>query len=167
MSRKVAIYPGSFDPITLGHLDVLNRAHKMFDEVILLVANSQSKSYLFSAEERVEIVKNAVKHLKNVVVDVYDGLTVEYAKQKKIHILIRGLRGISDFEYEMAIAHVNRKLHPSIETIFVMASEDLGSISSKIVKEVARNNGDISSLVPAVAVKAMKKKLPKMRGKYA
>lgn len=161
-----AVYPGSFDPITLGHLDIITRLSPMYDEFIVLIANSPEKSYLFSAQERVELVKKSVKNFKNVKVDIFDGLTVDYAKSKKADVIIRGLRAVSDFEYEFAMANMNKTLNPEVETLIVFTHPEYSHIASRMVKEVAFYNGELKGLVPQVVVEALKNRIIK-KGKKA
>ncbi|MCR5265711.1 MAG: pantetheine-phosphate adenylyltransferase [Cyanobacteria bacterium RUI128] len=145
---RIAIYPGSFDPITLGHLDVLTDSAKMFDKVIIAVLNNSAKKGFLTVEERVNLIRESVKHLDNVEVDSFDGLTVEYAKKKGATILLRGLRAVSDFEYEMQLSQTNRALCEDIKTVFLMTKPEYNFISSSTVKEILKNNGDISKFVP-------------------
>ena len=156
---RTAIYPGSFDPLTNGHLDVLERAAKLFDRVIVAIALSESKNPLFTLEERLALMKPATMRLKNVKADVFDGLLVEYAHKKKAQAIVRGLRAVSDFEFEFQMALMNRKLAKDIETIFMMPKETYTFISSRIVKEIARMGGDVSPFVPPHVEAALKKKL--------
>ena len=146
---KIAVYPGSFDPITLGHIDVLRDGAQMFDKVIITVSNNISKSALLSVEERLNLIKESVKDIPNVEVDCFDGLTVEYAKSKNATILLRGLRAVSDFEYEMQLSQTNRALDENIKTVFLITKPEYNFISSSSVKEILKNNGDISKFVPA------------------
>lgn len=146
---KAAIYPGSFDPMTLGHLDVIRRASKMFDTLIVSVLDNKAKNALFSVEERVSILKEATKDLPNVQVDSFQGLLIDYARQKDIHVSVRGLRAITDFEYELQIAQTNHVENPEVETIFLTTSLQYSYLSSTIVKEFASYGGDISKFVPA------------------
>ncbi len=145
---RTAIYPGSFDPFTNGHLDVLQRAAKLFDRVIVAVARSESKRPLFSIAERLEMVSQAVKHLGNVEADSFDSLLVEYVKSRSAVAVVRGLRAVSDFEFEFQMALMNRKLDESIETIFMMPKDTYTFLSSRIVKEMAHLGGDVSPFVP-------------------
>lgn len=158
MDKKLAICPGSFDPITNGHLDIVQRGAKIFDEVVIVIFNNSSKSPLFSAEERAELISEAVKDMPNVRVDISSGLLVEYAKRKKADAILRGLRAVSDFEYEMQITSMNKRLEPEIETFFMMTNTQYSYLSSSIVKEVARYNGNINDLVPDVVAEALRKK---------
>jgi pantetheine-phosphate adenylyltransferase len=157
MSR-LAICPGSFDPITYGHLDIIERGAKIFDEVIVAVFNNQSKAPLFSVEERMELIKESTRHIPNVTVDSSAGLLIEYADQKNAQVILRGLRAVSDFEYEMQITAMNRKLDNKIETLFMMTNNQYSFLSSSIVKEVAKYKADVMDLVPSVVAEALKKK---------
>lgn len=145
---KIAVYPGSFDPITLGHLDVLKDGAHMFDKVIITVSNNISKHALLSVEERKELIRQSVVDIPNVEVDSFDGLTVEYAKKIGATILLRGLRAVSDFEYEMQLSQTNRSLSEDIKTVFLITRPEYNFISSSSVKEILKNNGDISKFVP-------------------
>ncbi|MBF0511841.1 MAG: pantetheine-phosphate adenylyltransferase [Candidatus Omnitrophica bacterium] len=160
MSKKqAAIYPGSFDPVTNGHLDVIKRAARIFDHVIVAVANNTSKRPLFSIEERVNLLKDVTKGLKNVKVETFNALIIEYAKLKNINVLIRGMRMTSDFDYEFQIALTNRRLAEDIETIFLMPSEHVAFVSSSLLKEIASLDADISSFVPKVVERQLKERL--------
>ena len=144
-----AIYPGSFDPMTCGHLDVIRRSAAIFDELTVSVLNNVNKSALFSAQERVNILKEATKDLPNVKVEYFSGLLIEYAKKKNIHVVVRGLRAITDFEYELQIAQTNRKLSGDVlDTMFLTTSLEYAYLSSSTVKEIASFGGDISACVP-------------------
>ena len=156
---RTAIYPGSFDPFTNGHLDVLQRAAKLFDRVIVAVARSESKRPLFSMAERLEMVAQAVKHLQNVEADSFDGLLVEYADRRSAQAVVRGLRAVSDFEFEFQMALMNRKLNERVETIFMMPKDTYAFLSSRIVKEMAHLGGDVSPFVPAHVRTALSGKL--------
>jgi pantetheine-phosphate adenylyltransferase len=145
---RTAIYPGSFDPITNGHLDVLHRATKLFDQVILAVAKSESKHPLFSLEERVEMAERAIRHLPNVEADSFDDLLVTYVERRSAQAVVRGLRAVSDFEFEFQMALMNRRLNERIETIFMMPKDTYTFLSSRIVKEMAQLGGDVSPFVP-------------------
>lgn len=145
---KIAVYPGSFDPITLGHLDVLKDGAHMFDKVIITVSNNISKHALLSVEERKELIRQSVADIPNVEVDSFDGLTVEYAKKVGATILLRGLRAVSDFEYEMQLSQTNRSLSEDIKTVFLITRPEYNFISSSSVKEILKNDGDISKFVP-------------------
>ena len=156
---RTAIYPGSFDPLTNGHLDVLQRAVKLFDRVIVAIARNESKNPLFTLEERLVLMKPAISRMKNVRADVFDGLLVEYAARQKACAIVRGLRAVSDFEFEFQMALMNRKLDEKIETIFMMPKDTYTFISSRIVKEIARLGGDVSQFVPPHVGAALGKKL--------
>lgn len=150
---NAAIYPGSFDPLTLGHLDVIKRASQMFDSLTVSVLDNKAKNALFSVEERVSILKKATENLPNVVVDSFNGLLIDYASQKDIHISVRGLRAITDFEYELQIAQTNRKLsNGKLDTVFLTTSLEYAYLSSSSVKEIASFHGDISQCVPDFVV---------------
>ncbi len=153
---KKAIYPGSFDPITNGHLDILKRASKVFDEIIVLVAVNPNKKFNFSPSERVEMIKEAVKDIKGVSVDYYDGLTVEYAKKVGATHLIRGLRAVTDFEYEFQLASANEFVDKDIDMVFFMSRGDKSFISSSSIMQMYRSGVDVSSLVPNSVIKRMK-----------
>ena len=153
-----AIYPGSFDPVTNGHLDVIDRARKLFDEVIVAVAHNDQKDPLFSLNERLEFLQQTVGEMDNVKIAPLNGLLVDFAIAKNATAVVRGLRAISDFEFEFQMALMNRKLEASIETIFLMPKEEYTYLSSRIVKEIARLGGDISEFVPASVASALNKK---------
>jgi pantetheine-phosphate adenylyltransferase len=156
---RTAIYPGSFDPLTNGHLDVVQRATKLFDRVIVAVAKSDSKQPMFSLEERVAMVERGVAHLANVEADAFEGLLVEYVERRGAQAVVRGLRAVSDFEFEFQLALMNRKLNERIETIFMMPKDTYTFLSSRIVKEIARLGGDVRAFVPSHVVEALKEKL--------
>jgi len=156
--KRIAVYPGTFDPITNGHIDVVHRAVEMFSTVIVLVAQNSSKSPLFTANERVKMIKEIFRTNRHVRVDVFDGLLVEYAKKEKATVLVRGVRAVSDFEYEFQMALMNRKLAPAIDTVFMMPHARYTYLNSTIVREVARLGGDVSGLVPSsVRIRLLKK----------
>jgi pantetheine-phosphate adenylyltransferase len=159
---RIAIYPGSFDPLTNGHLDVIQRAARLFDQVVVAVANSESKNPLFSLGERRQIVAEAIRHLTNVEADTFDGLLVDYVDQRAGQAIIRGLRAVSDFEFEFQLALMNRKLNERVETIFMMPKDTYTFLSSRIVKEIARLGGDVSEFVPPHVKEALTKKLVKL-----
>ncbi len=148
--EKCVICPGSYDPITLGHIDIIERAASLFDKVIVVVMINYKKRYSFSVEERVEMIKKSVSHIKNVEVDFSDGLLSEYAKQKNAYAIVKGLRAMSDFEYEFQMALANKKLNPNIETLFLTTKANFMYLSSSMVKQIASMGGDISGFVPAV-----------------
>ncbi|WP_369902916.1 pantetheine-phosphate adenylyltransferase [Bacillus manliponensis] len=157
---SIAISSGSFDPITLGHLDIIKRGAKVFDEVYVVVLNNSSKKPLFTVEERLSLIQEATKDIPNVKVDSHSGLLVDYARMRKANVILRGLRAVSDFEYEMQITSMNRKLEENIETFFMMTNNQYSFLSSSIVKEVARYGGNVSGLVPPVVERALKEKFP-------
>ena len=146
---KRAIYPGSFDPVTFGHLDIIERSAKIFDEVIIGVLNNSAKNALFTVEERVAMIEDLVRQYPNVTVDSFDGLLVDYAKKKEAAVIIRGLRAVTDFEYEIQIAQTNNVEYPELETIFLTTGLHYSFLSSTIVREFASYGGDISRFVPA------------------
>ncbi len=161
MKKITAIYPGTFDPVTNGHLDIIERASKLFDSVIITIAVNSSKKPLFTKEERMDMIKNVTKKFKNVSVDVFDGLLVSYAKKKKASVIIRGLRAISDFDYEFQIALTNRKLEPEVNTIFLMPSEKYSFLNSSLVRELASFKADVKQFVPDYVFKKLKEKYKK------
>ncbi|HEV8259248.1 MAG TPA: pantetheine-phosphate adenylyltransferase [Terriglobales bacterium] len=149
MKPVIAIYPGSFDPPTNGHLDLIERGSKIFDAlVVAVVRNPEKESPLFTAEERREMLHQLTKHLRNVSVDSFEGLLVDYARQKQAHALMRGIRAISDYEYELQMALMNRKLCPELETVFMMPAEQYSYLSSRLVKDIYRLGGSVRGLVP-------------------
>ena len=152
-----AIYPGSFDPITKGHLDVVIRASRLFDHVIMAVANNSQKHQLFTVPERLKLIEESVSDLSNVSVKAFEGLTAEFAKKQGATVIIRGLRAISDFEYEFQLSQMNKMLYPDLEAVFVMASLDYTFLSSSMVKEVVTLGGDVSELVPECVQRALGK----------
>ncbi|MBI4335476.1 MAG: pantetheine-phosphate adenylyltransferase [Candidatus Omnitrophica bacterium] len=160
---RKAVYPGSFDPITYGHIDIIKRAAVIFDEVIVAVAHNTEKRPLFSVAERVAMLKKATAGIKNVKVDDFDALAVDYVKKHGIRVIIRGLRMISDFEYEFQMALTNRKLNKHIETIFMMPSESYSYVSSKLIKEAAALGANLREFVPSFVEKGLLKKIKKQR----
>jgi pantetheine-phosphate adenylyltransferase len=148
MNDRIAIYPGTFDPITYGHMDVIQRATRLYSRVIVLVARNSSKTPLFSDDERIDMIREIFRGKKNVQVDGFNGLLVQYAKRRKATVIIRGLRAVSDFEYEFQMALTNRKLAPTIDTVFLVPHEKYTYLNSTIVREVARLGGDVSDFVP-------------------
>jgi pantetheine-phosphate adenylyltransferase len=145
----LAVYPGSFDPITLGHLDVIERGCKLFQTVVVAVAHNPSKVSLFSVEERIALIRACTQHLPNLEIDFFESLTVAYAVARKGGVLLRGLRVLSDFEYELQMAHTNKSLSPQIETVFLATSNEYSFLSSSLVKEIAKFGGSVTHLVPA------------------
>ena len=160
---KIAVYPGSFDPITNGHIDLIKRASKIFKKVVVAVAEDSSKESLFTLKERVELIKKATAKLKGIEVDSFKGLAIKYVKKKGSYVIIRGLRMISDFEYEFQMALTNRRLSQDVETIFLMPSEAYSYLSSKLIKETAFLGADVSCFVPKFVQSALKKKLNKTK----
>lgn len=158
MSTK-AIYPGTFDPMTNGHLDIVTRAAQMFDHIIFAIAASPGKKPMFTLEERVALAREVVAHLPNVEVTGFSDLMANFARDQQANVLVRGLRAVSDFEYEMQLAHMNRHLLPTLESVFLMPSEEYSFISSSLVKEVARHNGDVTAFLPACVHSALMAKL--------
>jgi len=156
--KKIAVYPGSFDPITYGHLDIIKRNLTIFDEIIVAVAKNSQKNALFSTEERVELIQDVMKGEGRVTVDTFSGLLIDYVASRRAHVIIRGLRAISDFEYEFQIAQMNNTIGREIETLFMMTSLQYGYLSSSIVKEVCSLNGDIDRFVPPEVKLALKRK---------
>jgi pantetheine-phosphate adenylyltransferase len=156
---RTVIYPGSFDPLTNGHLDVIQRAARLFDRVIVAVAENDGKHPLFTLAERAALMKQAVRHLPRVETDVFDGLLVEYVVSRKAQAVLRGLRAVSDFEFEFQLALMNRKLNENVETIFMMPKDTYTFLSSRMVKEIARLGGDVSPFVPPHVRAALRKKL--------
>lgn len=161
MNERIAICPGSFDPITFGHIDIITRASAMFDKIIVVVMKNNNKTSSFSSEERKEFIIKSVGNLKNVEVDVYDGLLADYAKQKNACAIIKGLRAMSDFEYEFQMALTNKKLNPKVETIFLTTSAENMYLSSSMVKQIASMGGDISEFVPGSILQEISNRLKK------
>jgi pantetheine-phosphate adenylyltransferase len=158
MLSNIALYPGSFDPVTYGHIDIIERGSKLFKKLVVAVAQNTDKNELLSVDERVQLLTKIVKSYKNVFVDTIDGLLVEYLKQKRIRVVLRGIRTLSDFEYEFQMALANRAMHSDIETIFIMTSEKCSHISAKLVREIALFRGKISSFVPPVVESFLQRK---------
>lgn len=154
----VAVYPGSFDPVTYGHLDIIHRAAKVFDKLIVAVLNNTSKNPLFALEDRIELIKKVTQDVPNVEVDGFRDLLVNYMKEKNVSVIVRGLRAVSDFEYELQMASTNHKLDESVETFFMASKPQYSYLSSSIVKEIAKFNGPVTDLVPAEVEKALKQK---------
>ncbi len=157
--KSIAVYPGTFDPVTFGHIDLIKRTLKIFDKVIIAVAHNADKDPLFGVEERVEMLKQATKGMKGLVIEGFGCLAVDYVRRKKSVVMIRGLRMLSDFEYEFQMALTNRKLAQDIETIFMMPSESYSYLSSKLIKEAFALGADVKAFVPKFVEKALAKKL--------
>jgi pantetheine-phosphate adenylyltransferase len=155
MSRKIAVYPGSFDPITFGHLDIINRGLRIFDEVIIAVAANSSKNALFTIPERLDLIRSVLPDDGRAKVDTFDGLLVDYVLSQNASVIIRGLRAVSDFEYEFQIAQMNRSISQEVETLFMMTSVPYSYLSSSIVKEVSSLNGPVDGLVPPLVKQAL------------
>jgi len=153
-----AVYPGSFDPVTNGHLDVIERAARLYDEVLVAIAHNETKKGLFSFEERMHLLKKAVQHHPNVHVTQFEGLLVHYVQKVDAQVIIRGLRAVSDFEYEFQMALMNRKLDDNVETMFLMPKEEYTYLSSRLVKEIARLGGEIGAFVPDCIARALREK---------
>ncbi|MBU1075657.1 MAG: pantetheine-phosphate adenylyltransferase [Spirochaetes bacterium] len=160
-NRQIAIYPGTFDPVTYGHIDIINRAASIFEKVIVAVANNPEKNPVFTIEERVHFLQKVINDNKtmNIRIDFFNGLLVDFLKTRKANIVIRGLRVFTDFDYELAYASMNKKLFPDMETVFLMTNEKYSFISSSLVKEVARLGGSVKGYAPDIVVKALTKKL--------
>jgi pantetheine-phosphate adenylyltransferase len=159
MKNSVAIYPGTFDPITYGHIDVVNRATQLFSNVIILVAQNPSKQPLFTGEERMAMIREIFRGKRGVEVDTFDGLLMDYARRRNARAVVRGLRAVSDFEYEFQMALMNRKLAPRIDTVFLVPHERFTYLNSTIVREVARLGGDVSDFVPASVQRRLRARL--------
>ncbi len=158
--KRIALYPGTFDPVTFGHIDIMRRAIKLFDGLIVAVALNPSKSPLFSLEDRVRFIKDATRSLQNIEIVPFDNLLISLAHTKKASVVIKGLRAISDFEFELQMGLMNRKLDENIETLFMIPSQEFSFLSSNLVKEIARHGGDVSKLVPKIVLKELKKNHP-------
>lgn len=158
MSEKIAIYPGTFDPVTNGHIHIVRRAIKIFDKVIIAVATDNYKANIFTNQERVDLLKDCFKDEPKVEIDAFSGLVVEYSEKKKATAIIRGLRAVSDFEYEMQMDAMNRTLNPRLETVFLMTESKYSFLSSTIIKQVAYLGGDVTDLVPEIVAKNLKEK---------
>jgi pantetheine-phosphate adenylyltransferase len=163
LAPKVAIYPGSFDPITMGHLDLIERGSKLFPKLIVSVLRHDAKLPLFSVEERVEMLAGAVGRFPNVEIDSFDGLLVDYAARRKASVILRGIRAVSDYEYELQMALMNRRLRPEIETVFLMAGEAFSFVSSRLVKQVIALGGNIAGLVPPAVEQRVRDRILKTK----
>jgi pantetheine-phosphate adenylyltransferase len=161
--KRAAIYPGTFDPVTLGHLDVIKRAAQIFERVVVAVAAGGRKNTWFSLKERLALMKSSTRGLRGVEVVSFDGLLVKFARRKKVPVIVRGLRAFSDFEYEFQMALSNRKMAPDVETLFLMTSETHSYVSSSVVREVAELGGETSAFVPAVVQRALRKRFGNRR----
>lgn len=159
MSPVTAICPGSYDPVTFGHLDLIERGAKVFDRLIVAVLRNLSKQPLFDAEERVAMLQEATHHLKNVEIDVFEGLLVDYARRRGAQVVLRGIRAVSDYEYELQMALMNRKMEPSLETVFMLPAETYSYLSSSLVKEIARLGGSVQGLVPPGVAQRLEQRL--------
>ena len=159
MHKGIAIYPGSFDPTTNGHLDLIERGAKIFEELVVAILRNSEKSPMFSVAERLAMLQELTAHLKNVRIDTFDGLMVEYAKSLEATCILRGIRAISDYEYELQMALMNRKLEPTLETVFMMPADKYSYVSSRLVREVAQAGGPVKGLVPEVVEQKLREKL--------
>ena len=157
--ERIAIYPGSFDPVTNGHLDIIKRGLKLFDRIIVAIMFNPSKKSLFTVEERIEMLETSLKSFSNIEIDTFDGLTVDYAAEKKAHAILRGMRAVSDFEYEFQLALMNRRLNREIQTVFLMTGLRWIFTSSSIIKEAAEFGGNINGMVPPIVNERLKEKL--------
>lgn len=160
---RIAIYPGSFDPVTLGHLDIIQRSAKMVDLLIIGVLNNKSKSPIFTVPERVNLLKEVTKDIPNISIEAYEGLLVDFAQERKASFIIRGLRAITDFEYELQLAQTNRKLNPVVDTVFLTTNVNYAYLSSSIVREIASYGGDISQFVPNTILQSVYDKIKSIR----
>ncbi len=158
MPRKIAVYPGSFDPITFGHMDIINRALRIFDNIVVAVAGNSSKNSLFAIDERIDLIRKVMSENERVKVDTFDGLLVDYVLSQKATVIIRGLRAVSDFEYEFQLAQINRGITVEVETLFMMTSVPFSYLSSSVVKEISSLKGPVDTLVPPLVRKALEEK---------
>ena len=154
---KIAVFPGSFDPITVGHVDIVNRALPLFDKIIIAIGVNTQKKYLFSLERRLSWLKEVFKHEPKVEIASYEGLTINFCQDKKAQYILRGIRSAADFEYEKTIAHLNHAMAENLETILILSKPELGSISSTIVREIIKGHGDVSKFVPKEIIETLKK----------
>lgn len=164
MPEQMVIYPGSFDPITNGHLDLIERGVRMFDGLLVAVLTNIEKKPFFTVHERVDMLREVTREMPNVSVDTFSGLLVEYAKKKKARAILRGIRAFSDYEYELQMALMNRKLEPTVETVFLMPTESYTYVSSRLVKEILMHGGAVKNLVPPLVEQRMKEKIALRRG---
>jgi pantetheine-phosphate adenylyltransferase len=155
---SLAVYPGSFDPITMGHVDIIHRGARIFDRIIVAVLVNVDKAPLFSVHERVDIAREVFRERANVEVDTFDGLLVDYARRRQAGVIVKGLRAVSDFEYEMQMALMNRRLHPELETVFMMPTEPYTYVSSRLVKEVVALGGSVKGIVPEIVERRLREK---------
>ena len=160
MKPVLAIYPGSFDPVTNGHLDLIERGSTIFDRLIVAVLRNTEKDPLFSTTERVEMLREAARPFKNVEIDLFDGLLVDYVRQREAQVILRGIRAISDYEYELQMAMMNRRLAPHVETVFMMPAEQYSYLSARLVREIARLGGAVQGLVPPAVEQRLRSKVP-------
>jgi pantetheine-phosphate adenylyltransferase len=158
MSPVVAIYPGSFDPITMGHVDIIQRGSRLFDRIVIAVLFNADKAPLFTVQERVDVAREVFRDRANVEVDTFDGLLVDYARRRQASVIVRGLRAVSDFEYEMQMALMNRRLNPDVETVFMMPAEPYTYVSSRLVKEVVALGGSVKDIVPEIVERRLREK---------
>ena len=163
---RVGIYPGSFDPVTLGHLDIIKRASNLVDKLYVAVIKNKKKKSLFTVDERLDMLERVTKDIHNVEVESFDGLTVEYAKQKDANVIFRGLRAVTDFEYELQIAQTNHQLNPNIDTVFLITNVEYAYLSSSIVREIASYNGEIDRFVPELVLEDIYNKFKKGESEY-
>lgn len=159
MKTSVAIYPGSFDPVTNGHLDLIERGQKMFDRLIVAVLKNLEKEPLFSVNERLEMLREVTRRWESVEIDVFEGLLVDYARKRGAGVILRGIRAISDYEYELQMALMNRKLEPGLETVFMLPAESFSYLSSKVVREIAQLGGPLTGLVPPIVEQRLRSKV--------
>src|SRR6201998_2287156 len=159
MKTSIAIYPGSFDPVTNGHLDLIERGEKMFDLLIVAVLRNAEKEPLFSVAERVEMLREVTKQWTSVEIDVFDGLLVDYARKRGASVILRGIRAVSDYEYELQMALMNRKLEPQLETVFMLPGESFSYLSAKLVREIAQLGGPLTGLVPPIVEQRLRSKV--------